>query len=295
MPRRKKTDRFAKAAGRGERMESIKEMLAIGKENFEHKRYDDAEHYLRRVIEENPYYADVFNMLGVISHAQGKFASAIEHFENALKRNPRYTEAILNLAVLYNDLGKYEKAKALYAQLKGSKGEKAAKIEPVLRGKLSNLHADIGDIYRSIGLFDLAVDEYKKALSLNPAYMDIRTKLGQALRENGRPNDSLVQLREVLKKKSSFHPALIQLGITFYTLGKVKEARQAWKKVLEKEPGNDCAKMYLRLCDATQAVSKAPRKRPLARKTKPLKKTVRQAKPSRPAKPRGLKKKSKKR
>lgn len=277
-------------------MESIQEALALGKQHFEHKRYDEAEHYLRRVIEENPSYADVFNMLGVIAHSHGRFANAVEFFENALERNPRYTEAILNLAVLHNDLGHYEKAKALYAGLRGRKGEKAGGIEPVLRGKLSNLHANIGDIYRSIGLFGLAVDEYRKALSLNPSYMDIRTKLGQALRENGRPKDSLSQLKEVLKKKSTFNPALIQLGITFYTLGKVREARQAWKKVLGREPKNECAKMYLRLCDATQAAMKTPTTRTAKRKaTSAAKKTGRKKPPVRAAKTARSKKKTKKR
>lgn len=249
-------------------MESVKEMLRIGKQNFEHKHYDEAEHYLRRVIEEYPHYADVFNMLGVIAHAQGKFASAVDNFKNALELNPHYTEALLNLAVLYNDLGQYEKARALYARLKGSKHERENRIEPVLRGKLSNLHSDIGDIYRSIGLFNHAVDEYRKALSLNPTYMDIRTKLGQALRENGRAQESVIELRGVLRKKPSFGPAHIQLGITLYTQGKVKEARQVWKKALSREPENESAKMYLRLCDATQAAGTKGKAEARAKATK---------------------------
>ena len=233
-------------------MDSMKEMLKIGKQHFDQRHYAEAEHYLRRVIEENPRYADVFNMLGVISHVEGKFATAIDCFEKALKINPHYTEAILNLAVLYNDLGQYEKAKKLYSRLKTRKGEKSFTIEPVLRGKLSNLHADIGDIYRSIGLFALAIEEYRKALMLNPTYLDIRTKLGQALRENGRVNDSLEQLKEVLKKKSAYSPALIQIGVTYYTMDRIGDAKKAWKKALESEPGNEYAKMYLRLCQATQ-------------------------------------------
>lgn len=249
-------------------MNSIKEMLKAGKQHFEHKRYDEAEHYLRKVVDDNPRYADVFNMLGVISHVEGKFASAIDCFEKALKINPRYTEAILNLAVLYNDLGQYDKAKALYTRLKGRKGQTTFTIEPVLRGKLSNLHADIGDIYRSIGLFSLAIEEYKKALTLNPTYVDIRTKLGQALRENGRSNDSLLQLQEVLKKKPKYSPALIQLGVTFYTMDKVSDAKKAWKKALEGEPGNEYARMYLRLCIATQSAMKKSVKKGGGKKAK---------------------------
>ncbi len=251
-------------------MESTRELLKAGKQHFEHKRYNEAEHCLRLVIDENPKYADVFNMLGVISHVEGKFASAIDSFEKALKINPNYTEATLNLAVLYNDLGQYGKARKLYSKLKGRRNTGSSRIEPVLRGKLSNLHADIGDIYRSIGLYGLAVDEYNKALNLNPTYLDIRTKLGQALREDGLLGESLSQLKAVLKNKGSYSPALIQLGITLYTMDKLGEAKKAWKKALDKEPENDYAKMYLRLCLATEAAAK--KDPPSASKSKASKK-----------------------
>jgi tetratricopeptide (TPR) repeat protein len=272
-------------------MESIKEILQIGKHHFDNKRYAQAEQYLRRVVDEHPRYADVFNMLGVISHIDGKFASAVESFEKALEINPHYTEAMLNLAVLYNDLGQYDKAKDLYARLKDHKPAGTCRIEPVLRGKLSNLHADIGDIYRSIGLFDHAIGEYKKALALNPHYLDIRTKLGQALRENGRTHDSLAEFKQVLKEKTTYAPALIQLGVTYYTLDKANDAKNAWRKALECEPENEYAKMYLRLCEAIAkssgetAVKKESNKRAAAnperkRATKAPKKISRAAKKS---------------
>ncbi|MFH1829491.1 MAG: tetratricopeptide repeat protein [Pseudomonadota bacterium] len=247
-------------------METIKEILQIGKQHFDNKRYAQAEQYLRRVIDEHPHYADVFNMLGVIAHVEGKFATAVDCFDKALKINPRYTEAMLNLAVLYNDLGQYDKARELYSRLKSRKIKSTCQIEPVLRGKLSNLHADIGDIYRSIGLFGMAIDEYKKALALNPSYLDIRTKLGQALREHGFMNESLAELKEVLKNKALYGPALIQMGVTYYTMDNVSDAKKAWKKVLENEPNNEYAKMYLRLCQAIVTSIKSEKKKTSSKK-----------------------------
>ncbi|MFA4873830.1 MAG: tetratricopeptide repeat protein [bacterium] len=237
-------------------METLRDLIARGKQHFDSKQYEHAEDYLRRAVEKDAHYADVFNMLGVIAHFGGKFSSAIELFEKALTINPRYTEAILNLAVLYNDLGQYDKAKGLYARLRGKPGKGDGHIEPVLRGKLSNLHADIGDIYRSIGLYPHAIEEYRKALLLNPAYFDIRTKLGQALREAGKPRDSLAELKSVLRAKSAYSPALVQLGVTYYTMEKIPDAKKAWKTALKKEPENPYASMYLRLCEATERAFK---------------------------------------
>lgn len=238
-------------------MKSIKEMITVGKQYFDNKEFSKAEQYLQDVLDQGAKYADVLNMLGVIAHVQGKFASAIDCFKKALDINPRYTEAILNLAVLYNDLGQYEEAKKLYGSLKRRTTKAFGQIEPVLRGKLSNLHADIGDIYRSIGLHKYAIDEYKKALELNPDYFDIRTKLGQALREEGRLSDSLKEFKRVLDSDSSYCPALIQQGITLYTMNRTSEAKKSWNSALEKDADNKYAQMYLRLCSAMSQAPKA--------------------------------------
>ena len=239
-------------------METIKELLVVGKQFFDNKQYTQAESHLRRALDKGARYADVLNMLGVISHVEGRFASSIEYFREAVKINPRYTEAILNLAVLYNDLGQYAEAKKLYNLLRGNKTHGASKIEPVLRGKLSNLHADIGDIYRSIGLYSHASDEYLKALNLNPNYYDIRTKLGQALREKGLFPDSLKEFKTVIRSNKKYTPAIVQLGITYYVMGKTKDAIKSWKDALKSEPANEYALMYLRLCDAMAEKKNVP-------------------------------------
>ncbi len=248
-------------------METLKELLSVGKQYFESKQYAQAESYLKRALEKSGRYADVLNMLGVISHVEGRFASSIDYFQKALEINPRYTEAILNLAVLYNDLGQYADAKKLYGSLKSAKGPNGKQIEPVLRGKLANLHADIGDIYRSIGLYAHAIDEYKKALVLNPGYFDIRTKLGQALRDQGNTEESLKELKAVIKADATYAPALTQMGITYYTMGKIADAKRSWLSVLERNASDETAQMYLRLCErSAQEKGSAPEHKVPSRK-----------------------------
>jgi tetratricopeptide (TPR) repeat protein len=228
------------------------ELVNIGKKHFEKKEYHKAENYLRQALEKGVKYADVYNMLGVIDHIEGKFDIAIDMFKKALKINSGYTEAIINLAVLYNDLGHYEDAKKLYTKLSQSHKGKKHKIEPVLKGKLSNLHANIGDIYRSLGLYDHAIEEYVKALSLNPTYVDIRTKLGISYRENDELQKSLSELKKVTKGDSSYITARIQLGVTYYSMGKLTEAKKQWNTALKKDPKNEYAQMYLRLAESAR-------------------------------------------
>ena len=234
-------------------MEPIQELISRGKQHFENREYDPAEQYFRQVLKMGQGFADIFHMMGVISHSKGQFDTAIDFFKKALNINPNYTEAILNLAVLYNDLGEYKEAKKLYSHLqKNGKGQKNKGIEPVLKGKLSNLHATTGDIYRSIGLYSFAAQEYQKALDLNPGYVDIRIKLGVSLREDGNLEESMKEFKTALKTDPKNITAHIQLGITNYSRGKTVDAKKEWETALKTDSKNESAKMYLRLCDTTK-------------------------------------------
>ncbi|MBI4365716.1 MAG: hypothetical protein HY543_02740, partial [Deltaproteobacteria bacterium] len=62
-------------------MENARELIANGKRHFEKKEFDKAEGYLRKALQQNAGYADVYHMLGVIHHAEGRFASAIDYFQ----------------------------------------------------------------------------------------------------------------------------------------------------------------------------------------------------------------------
>lgn len=230
-------------------MQDTSQLVMTAKQFFDKKEYHRAESYLRQVVKRGVRYADVFNMIGVIEHIDGKFDSAISSFKEALKINANYTEALLNLAVLYNDLGHYDDAKKLYANLHKHRAGKEREIEPVLKGKLSNLHANIGDIYRSLSLYSHAIEEYQKALVLNPGYIDIRTKLGISYRENGAPEKSLIELKKVTKTDPKYVHAEVQLGITYYSMGKIQEAKKQWNEAIKRDPGNEYAQMYLRLSE----------------------------------------------
>src|SRR5580692_10349156 len=100
--------------------ERLKQLLLLGREHYAKREFDKAEPMLREVLENTDRFADVHDMLGVIAHSRGNFIAAERHFERALAINPSYTEAALNLAVTYNDRGKYEAAREVYARIQGT-------------------------------------------------------------------------------------------------------------------------------------------------------------------------------
>ncbi len=227
--------------------EQTKEIIQLGKKHFESRNYSRAQNYFLKVLRTGARYADVLNLMGVIYHIEGKFNDAIKAFVEALEINPNYLEASLNLAVLYNDLGEYKKAKELYARVQ--KRKSPSKLDAVMSGKIANMHAELGDTYRSVNRYPEAIEEYRMALKLCPTFVDIRTKLGMAHRENNQKDLSIKELSEAIHQSPSYRPAFIQLGISYYSAGQKEKAAQTWQNLLKKDKDNEVAKMYLRFCE----------------------------------------------
>jgi tetratricopeptide (TPR) repeat protein len=227
--------------------EHIKQLLLLGREHYQKRELDKAEPMLRQVLEQDDRLADVHDMLGVICHSRGNFAQAEYHFERALAINPNYTEAALNLAVTYNDRGKYEAARQVYSRIKGAPGGNLQGLDPFARGKIANMHAEVGQAYADAGLPREAIAEFEKAVGLCPQFADLRTRLGTFLREVNEMPRAREQYEAAVNARPSYIPARIQLGVTLLALGEAAAAREQWQKVLEIEPENVRAKMYLRM------------------------------------------------
>lgn len=223
----------------------LRQLMHLAREHYENHEYDKAEPLLVQITREHRGFADMFNMLGVIVHGQGRFSQAQEMFEEALRINPSYTEAALNLAVTYNDLGKYQEAREVYARAIAQTRAQPRHLDPFARGKIANMHARTADAYAGVGMHEEAAREYRKALDLCPTFVDIRTKLASILRDMGDKESAVQEYQLVKQQAPKFLPARINLGVTLYSLGRKDEARREWEAVLADEPGNKSCRMYL--------------------------------------------------
>lgn len=231
-------------------MDNIPNMIEEARFFFHSQKYAKAEELFKKVIAKRKEFADIHNFLGLIAHEDGRYSEAIKSFTRALKINPRYTEAMLNLSILYNDVGQHENAKKLVSRSrKDAKAKKKAAMDPFIRSKLANKHADVADWYKGVGLFKEAIAEYKKALYLEEGYADIRTKMGVCLRELGDNKGAIEELKKAVKTRGKCVDAHIQLGITKYAMGKKTEARKIWKDASKIFPANKTIKMYTKFTE----------------------------------------------
>jgi tetratricopeptide (TPR) repeat protein len=184
-------------------------------------------------------------MLGVIYHQQGRLIDAETVFKEALRINPAYTEAALNLAVTLNDLGKYREAKEIYERAMAASKNSPRHLDPFAKGKIANMHADIGAAYHAVGLYEDAVREYERALALCPKFVDIRTKLGATFREMGNIVAAVREFERVKTENPRFAGGRLHLGLSYYAQGRREEAAHEWQQVLAMAPENKSAQMYL--------------------------------------------------
>jgi tetratricopeptide (TPR) repeat protein len=227
--------------------ERTKQILALGREHYDNREYDKAEHYLKQLIDRNVQYADVFNMLGVIHHDRGRFEDAQAAFEDALAINPNYTEAALNLAVTYNDLGRYDEAKRIYQAALGRSEKSEGSLDPFVRGKIANLHAEVALAYADAGLIDAAVLELKKSVALCPHFADLRLRLANLYRQQGNLEGARLELDEAVKARPTYVPARVAYGVVLLSQGETAAAIEQWKAALDADPENKTAQMYLRM------------------------------------------------
>lgn len=219
----------------------------LGKKFFEEKKYDTALQYLEKVTGERNNYADVYNMLGLIYYNYSRFEDAIKSFKRALEINPSYTEASLNLSVVFNELGMFEKSSEIYAMAKETRKGTHSYLDPYVKGKLANMHAGLGTIYKDLGFYVQAVEEYKKALELRPDFVDLKTALGSVYRDMLDYNGAIRELEDAVKINPGYLPSRIQLGLTYYAMGQHEKAKTEWLKVLRQQPDDKMAQMYMNL------------------------------------------------
>jgi tetratricopeptide (TPR) repeat protein len=97
-------------------------------------------------------------------------------------------------------------------------------LDPTTSGKIANLHAALGDAYREAGQLREAVESFRRALDHAPTFHDIRFRLAVTLREVGLPAQAIAELKRVRRGNPAFLEAAVQLGLTYWSLGRSEPA-----------------------------------------------------------------------
>lgn len=153
--------------------------------------YGHALEYMLRALELSPH--DVYFLLnaGCALHKKGDFAKAVEYFQRALAFAST-PESLINLGHSYYLMGVYEKAEAAFADALAKYGSR-----PVYAERIYYL---TGLAQTDSKKYPAAIENFRRALALNPDNPDYSLNLGLALIFGGRTAEAELVLGGRLKK-----------------------------------------------------------------------------------------------
>lgn len=232
-------------------MENIKfsDLLKKAKDAFQKNDLKTASLFLNEIIENNPNATEAFFYLANVFHVRGELGKAIKAFQRVLELDPHHTDAAISLSVIYNDIGKYEEAKAIFDKANNQvKNTQASGVtDPHLNKKFSLKHYEIAEMYASYGRCDEALFEYNKAVALDPDNLEIRIKVAKTYTKKGFTSKAFEELKRLKNENPGYMPARIAIGLLYYGNGNIIEAQAEWQNVLSREPSHPEAVMYMNL------------------------------------------------
>ncbi len=214
------------------------------RERFAIQDYAGAARLLEDAIEAGCHYADGFNLLGLSLALLDRPHEALAALDRAVARNPRYLEAQLNRGVLLTGLGRAEEATGAFATADELGQPDHSGLPITAANRIANAHAHLGDEYRAAGGLVQAIAQYRRALELRPAYVDIRLALGRTLLEAEQYADAADALDQILAVQPHALDALLLRGLAAYLQGATGTAAQMWDRAAELHPDDGRVEGY---------------------------------------------------
>jgi tetratricopeptide (TPR) repeat protein len=214
------------------------------RERFAIQDYAGAAALLEDAIDAGCHYADAYNLLGLSLALLDRPHEALAALDRALVQNPRYLDAHLNRGVLLTGLGRSEAAAAAFAHADELGQPDHTGLPITAANRIANAHAHLGDEYRAAGAAPQAIAQYRRALELRPAYVDIRLVLAHTLLEAERYADAADALDQILVVQPHQLDALLLRGLAAYLQGAVGTAEQMWDRAAELHPDDGRVEGY---------------------------------------------------
>ncbi len=95
---------------------------------------------------------------------------------------------------------------------------------------------NLGLYLQNAGKWDGAIEQYRKALDLNPEYADARLNLGVALFRKGQVDEAIEQYQAALRLHPQYADAHIDLGVALFRKGRVDQAIEQYQTALKLNP-----------------------------------------------------------
>lgn len=124
------------------------------------KEFREAALAYKKLTEQDPKNAVVYNKLGIALHKEYDLGGALRSYERAVKLDPTYADAQNNIGVIYYDKKKFGRAIRAY--------QKAIKM----RADLAVSYSNLGYAYFADKKYEESIRAFQQALKLDPTVLD---------------------------------------------------------------------------------------------------------------------------
>jgi len=100
------------------------------------------------------------------------------------------------------------------------------------------VYNNLGDVYAKEGKYDLAIENFKKSIALDPSFADAVHNLGFVYLQKGDYDNAWHYLYESYKMNPRLYGATYKLGVIAFYKKDYATAKEMWEKTLELNPGD---------------------------------------------------------
>ncbi|MCX7832937.1 MAG: tetratricopeptide repeat protein [Ignavibacteria bacterium] len=211
---------------------------------FMTENYKEAEKYFKIALEDDDEGIDALKYLGDIKAIQKDYKAADSYYKKALKINPNYVPVLVSQSKIYLAQGKIDDAITILTN---------AEIND--KNNVEILVA-LGDAYYDRETYKVAIEKYKKALSIKPKYAPAFYGLGRAYyklylitddeeKKKEYYNESFKSYESAISADPKFAEAYYEKGYLLFIVGRYNLAEDAFSTYSELKPNSARGKYYL--------------------------------------------------
>jgi len=198
-----------------------------GSEDAEKFYFDDARKFLQKAVEIDSTFATAYLYLALIYNWLGETRNMNEAYEKAKEFSYRATEKE-RLYIEAEYASNIERDEKKYFKIKQEIADKYPKEK--------RIHRDLGIYYVNRKMFDKALEEFNKALELDPNYAPVYNHLGYLYSDIGKFDEAI----EYFKKYATLSPGdanpFDSMAEIYFVMGNLSEALSKYKEALDVKP-----------------------------------------------------------
>jgi tetratricopeptide (TPR) repeat protein len=197
------------------------------------ERYEDAVKAYEHALELDPSDREAMTALGVDLMRTGRYARALDVFEECSHRYPDYEPSYCHRIIAYGEIGQHERAEEMFY------------LAQQLTDDCPQCYYNIGMSLLDRQLWDRAIWCWRKAIEIDPHYPGARARIAEAARAKGDFQTAKSHYLAELREGPGDVELLADLADLLSEMGETPAAAEKYRQIVELDPEN--AEAYLAL------------------------------------------------